>query len=409
MSKPEKPDRQQKALWRYGIIAPLLHHGDDDPALSKMLEQLASKTFIRPDGSTGRLSAETLRKWLYRYRKGGFAAMADQTRRDKGRQLVAPSLVEAITKQREEHPDWTLAKILEHLLADGIWNGLRPSRATLYRIATARQLHRDAKENALAGTGRAFAFNAFGQLWMADFMHGPQLRDGRRTKKAILHAIIDDASRYVISARFYFHETVEVLLIEMMIALRRFGICQRFYTDNGPSYASAHLKQVCARLGTHLVHTPPYRPQGRGKVERFFRTVREQFLSEQHASTIDQLNADLADYLAEYHQRVHRGIGTSPLQKRLGMENVCRPLPEVADLRSLFCIQRRCRVYNDATIRLNGRIFEVPGCLPGTKADISYLPWDNAWVYYGSDMRPARLLNKAANANRFNHPKGGKS
>ena len=64
-------------------------------------------------------------------------------------------------------------------------------------------------------------------------------------------------------------------------------------------------------------------------------------------------------------------------------------------------------IYNDATIRLNARIFEVPGCVPGTRVNVFYLPWDNAWVYYGSDMRQARLLNKTANANRFNHPKGG--
>ena len=401
-----KQDLPAKALWRYGIIAPLLHHSDDDPCLSQMLQQLASKTFIRPDGAAIRLSAETLRKWLYRYRKGGFTDLADQPRRDKGHQQVDPVLVAAMVRLRKDNPNWTMAKILERLLADGVWNGIRPSRATLYRLAVARQLHRGLANGTSDGC-RPFAFNAFGQLWMADFMHGPRLRDGRRFKKAILHAIIDDASRYVISARFYWHETVEVLLTEMMIAVRRFGICQRFYTDNGASYASAHLKQVCARLGIHLVHTPPYRPQGRGKVERFFRTVREQFLSDQHAVTLDRLNSDLNDYLAEYHRRPHRGIGISPLQKRMRIENTCRPLPEVADIRSLFCIQRTCRVYNDATIRLNARIFEVPGCVPGTRVNVFYLPWDNAWVYYGDDMRQARLLNKTANANRFNHPKGG--
>ena len=91
------------------------------------------------------------------------------------------------------------------------------------------------------------------------------------------------------------------------------------------------------------------------------------------------------------------------------VDNVCRPLPEVTDLRNLFCLQQQRRVYNDATIRLNGRIFEVPGCMPGTKADIFYLPWDYTRVHYGNDMRPARLLDKSANANRFNHSKGGKS
>jgi len=169
------------------------------------------------------------------------------------------------------------------------------------------------------------------------------------------------------------------------------------------------LKIVCARLGMHLVHTPPYRPQGRGKVERLFRTIRDQFLSEQHTADIDRLNRDLKEYLTEYHQRIHSSLGISPLQKRLSTENACRKLPEVADIRHLFCMQKKCRVYNDTTIRLNRHIFEVPEAVPGTLVAVFYLPWDLSWTYYGDQMFPARLLNKTLNANRFQHPKGGPS
>ena len=395
-----------KSLWRYGIISPLLHRSDDDPAMCDMLDTMARKTFIRPDGGPIALSAETLRKWLYRYRNDGIKGLETQQRQDKGHQQVPQSVADALAKLREEHPNYTLARVLEQMLKEGLWNGIKPSRATLYRFATANKLHRNPSK---APTTRSFAFTGFGQLWVADFMHGPKLRCGKHFKKAILHAIIDDATRYVVSARFYFKETVEVLLTEMMIATRRYGICQRLYTDNGPCYASAHLKIVCARLGIHLVHTPPYRPQGRGKVERLFRTVRDQFLSEQHAAGIDRLNTDLQQYIGDYHQRIHSSLGVSPLQQRLGTVNACRKLPEVTDIRSLFCMHRKCRVYNDTTIRLNKRIFEVPQALPGTTIDVFYLPWDPAWVFYGNDMHPARPLNKTANAKRFQHPKGGLS
>jgi hypothetical protein len=211
----------------------------------------------------------------------------------------------------------------------------------------------------------------------------------------------------VVRAGFYWQETVEVLLTELMIATKRHGICQRFYTDNGPSYASNHLKQVTARLGIHLVHTPPYRPQGRGKVERFFRTVRDQFLGDLQADTIVRLNANLTEYLAEYHQRIHRGIGASPTQKRFASDNVCRQLPEVTDLQKMFFLKRKCRVYKDATIRIAGHRFEVPGCAPGY-VDAWYMPWDKTRVFFDDDLKPARLLDTAANANRFTHPKGGK-
>jgi len=397
-----------KALWRFGIISPLLHRSDNDPSLMRMIDALATKTFLRPDGANMRLSAETLRKWLYRYRSGGLAALENQVRADKGCQQVSKSLADALGGLRKDHPNWTLAKIFDKLLQNGLWNGIKPSRATLYRFTAANKLHRNPAK-ARTTARRSFAFSNFGQLWVADFMHGPKLRCGRNFKKAILHVIIDDATRYVVSARFYFKETVEVLITEMMIAIRRYGICQRFYTDNGPCYASVHLKIVCARLGMHLIHTPPYRPQGRGKVERLFRTIRDQFLSEQHAAGVDQLNRDLQEYLREYHQRRHSSLNISPLQKRLSGDNACRKLPEVADIRNLFCMQKKCRVYNDTTIRLNKRIFEVPEAVPGTTVDVFYLPWDLSWVYYGNQMFPARLLNKTLNANRFQHPKGGTS
>lgn len=395
------------ALWRFSIISPLLHRSDDDPALSGMLATLARKTFIRPDGSSSQLSDETIRKWLYRYRSGGLTALGNQVRKDKGIHQIPKTLADAMARLRKEHPKLTLAKVLEKLLVEGVWNGIKPSRATLYRFATANKLQKN-QVNPGKTVSRSFAFTNFGQLWLADFMHGPRLRHGKGFKKAILHAIIDDASRYVVSARFYFKETVEVLISEMMVAIRRYGICQRFYTDNGPSYASSHLKIVCARLGIHLVHTPPYRPQGRGKVERFFRTVRDQFLGDLTADRIDVLNGNLNQYLTEYHQRIHSGLDVSPLQKRLSGENACRKLPEVTDIQNLFCMQRKCRVYNDTTIRLNSRIFEVPEAVPGSRVDVFYLPWDPSWIFYGNQMRPARPLDKFRNAKRFQHPKGGK-
>jgi len=103
---------------------------------------------------------------------------------------------------------------------------------------------------------------------MADFLHGPKLIAGKKKKKTYLHVILDDSSRFIVHGGFYLTESVEPLINDLMGAVRRFGIPQHFYTDNGAAYSSRHLKIICARNGIDLVHTPPYRPQGRGKVER---------------------------------------------------------------------------------------------------------------------------------------------
>ncbi len=306
-------------------------------------------------------------------------------------------------KIREEHPRWTLALVFKRLIVQGVWNGRTPGRSTLCRFAKAHNLTRDPHLKP-APSCRSFAFDRFGQLWMADFLHGPKIKQGRYKRKTYLHVILDDASRYVAGGGFYLSEKVESLICDLMAAVKRHGIPQRFYTDNGPCYASRHLKIVCARLGTQLVHTPPYLPQGRGKVERFFRTVREQFLAADTSRTLEQLNSAFRQWLTTYHQTLHSSLGCPPLQKRLEEESACRSLPEVANTDSLFMMERRCRTYKDGTIRLFKKVYELIDPMPGKRVTVYYMPWDLSCVYYGPHLKPAYRLNLSANAHRFDHP-----
>jgi hypothetical protein len=242
-------------------------------------------------------------------------------------------------------------------------------------------------------------------MWIADFLHGPKLRQGRHRRKTYLHVIMDDCSRYVVWASFSLAETVQTLLTDLLGAVRRFGIPQRFYTDNGPCYASRYLKIVSARLGMQLIHTPPYRPQGRGKVERFFRTVRDQFLNQSVPQSLETLNLAFHSWLAHtYHTRRHASLNCSPTQKRLAVRDACRALPEVVEIEPLFRMERRCRVYSDGTIRLQKRNFEVPHARPGSRVTVYFMPWDLSRVYYDDDFKPARPVQPYANAQRFQHP-----
>jgi hypothetical protein len=127
-------------------------------------------------------------------------------------------------------------------------------------------------------------------------------------------------------------------------------------------------------------------------------------LAKQHFHSFDEINRAFDQFLQDYHNRVHSTLGCSPMQKRLSVDSVCRQVPEVADIQALFRTQRRCRVYNDGTIRLNKKAFEVPGCLPGSRVTIHFMPWDLTHVYYGDQMRLAKPVNLTANAHRFDHP-----
>lgn len=393
-------DTTDLAVWRYGIISRLLHRNEEDGTLEQDLLQLAARPFRKPDGRSVSFSHETLRKWLYRYRLGGLPALGDLPKQNRGTHSSVPEqLADRLAELRREHPRWTLARMLDQLIDEESWNMANPSRATLYRFAGTMGLHRD--PHLVNHTpARPFAYQDFGQLWMADFLHGPKIRVKGKRRKTYLHAIIDDASRYVVRAGFYLAEDTEVLMKELMIAVRQHGIPMRFYTDNGACYASRHLKFVCAGLGIHLIHTPPGKPRGRGKVERYFRTVRDGFLEgdKPPAHTLDGLNEAFKKWLSLYHKRIHSSLSVTPLQKRLSSPSCCRTLPEAVDIEPLFRMKRRCRVYLNNTIRFKKRSYEVLDALPGERLDVWFMPWELDLVWYGPDIKPAKPVDLHHNA-----------
>ena len=390
------------ALWRYGIISPLLHKDANDIPVGELLDQASWRQYVHPNGSHVSLSAETLRKWRYRYLISGLPGLIGKVRSDKGKYQIPDNISSSMYAMREEHPRWTIAKIIIELTENGKWNGRSPSRSAIYRFANANNLQRDPHINPKKNV-RPFAYDHFGQLWMADFLHGPKLFNGKKKHKTYLHIILDDSSRFIVHGGFYLTESVEPLIYDLMGAVRRFGMPQRFYVDNGAAYISRHLKILCARNGIDLVHSPPFQPQGRGKSERLFRTVRDQFLCDKF-KTVKQMNDAFKIWVSKYHETIHSSLACSPLQKRLQTKNVCRVLSPSTDIEALFRMERRCRVYNDGTIRFKKTKYEVPDCLPGSRVTIYYMPWDRTCIYYGSEMKKARIVDLSANARRFENP-----
>jgi len=222
-------------------------------------------------------------------------------------------------------------------------------------------------------------------------------------KKTYLLAILDDATRCIVFSAFGWSEGTASLIDGLSMAVRRFGIPERFYTDNGSAFRSRHLALVAAKLGMHLPHTPAYRPQGRGKVERFFRTVRDQCLTGLAPTSLEKLQAVFQEWLDTYHHRIHDGIGCSPFSKRLAGPKATRMLPEVAQLDLFFGMQERRKIHKNGTLHLNGKVFDVKGALPGSIVDVHYLPWDLSLIHVGPEKIPAKPVDLFQNAKRHEH------
>ena len=372
--------RREVALFRHSLIADLALLPSGTPGIGEQLRAKAERRYTIPGTLRTRVAAETLRDWLHHYRNGGFEALYPKTRADRGRpRRLPPDAAELVLAIKTEHPSWSVRRVIEHANAGGqLPAGVRLARSTVHRLLRAEGLmHKP--DPATGADRRRFSFRFAGQLWMSDVMHGPAVADGRRRRKSYLIAFLDDATRLCPFAAFAPAENTAAFLPVFKQALIRRGLPQRLYVDNGANYRSQHLALVCAKLGIVLIHARPYQPQGKGKIERFFRTVRAQLLDSltpSDSASLDALNRRLWAYLeGEYHHAPHRGLlGNTPLdQWALSAEEV-RYVDASTDLDDLFLFEAKRRVMNDRTVSLQGRVYEIDPLLVGRTVTLRYDP-----------------------------------
>lgn len=369
MSQPER------ALWRFSLIAPLLHRAPG-VSLSEMARQLSAEVKHGPDGEPVLVSAETLVRWMRRYREGGLEALENQSRSDRGRSRAIDEATAArLFELAAEQPAWTVKAIhrqLERELARPV--PLKP----VYRLLKGRKRTsvKEAFRRRPPGTPQV--------LWLADTMHGPEVYGPRRKKrKSYLVAVLDDASRAVMAASFMLADNVQTLMPVLREALLARGLPHRLLVDNGPNYRSRALRTACARLGIHLVHAAPYRATSKARLERFFLTVRLQMLPRLPAApTLQQVQTEWARFVAGYHEAPHSSLTQIVGRPTTPLTYYLRFLPsdvrylETLNLNDLFDVEATRRVNADATIRLASRFWEVRAELVGTRVLVRYNPDD---------------------------------
>src|SRR5438094_10057680 len=328
------------ALFRYGLIATLVLEKLPRGELTRRALELSRLDYEIPYSNRTTVSVDTLLAWAQRYRVDGFEALAPRPRRDRGQsRVITPQLAQLIERLKRENPHRAGTTLLRELALVSE-DGTAPlSESSLYRFLKKQGL---TKRQLLAKTGyKKFEAEYANQIWQSDLMYGPYVeREGGGKRQCFLCAILDDASRLIPHAQFYADQGLESLLDCLRQAIAARGMPIRLYVDNGKIYRSRQLERVAASIGILIVHTPPYQPEGRGKIERFFRTVREQFLAsiDRHVvRTLADVNPRFQVWLdSVYHRQKHGALETTPLQRwQRHIEHV-RQLPPSTDLRRLF-------------------------------------------------------------------------
>lgn len=403
------------AIFRMSVIGPLtcrdLGHGQ----LAVELRELSAQRF-RPPGaaSTRTFSVPTLERWYYASRQGGLDALRPAPRSDRGyAQELTLEQRDLLLDIRRENPNASVRLILTTLVADGRLDQEAISEPTVRRLYAAHGLERRAAcPEGGAKTRLRWQAERPGALWHGDVCHlAPITMKGTSTMVRV-HGMLDDASRYLVALEAHATEK-EVDMLGMLVdAIRRHGKPDALYLDNGATYRGDVLKTFCARLGITLIHAKPYDPQARGKMERFWRTLREScanYLGK--VATMADLNTRLAAFAERYHQTLHGGLmGKSPATVYATKQTGDGSVDDKA-LGDALTVRNRRKVSRDNIISVDGVAWELDqGFLAGqivTVAQCLLVSGQAPWVEHEGKRLLLHPLDPVNNARRKRPPRGG--
>lgn len=401
------------AVFRHGVIGALTQARMDRGQLTESLALLSEKCFRPPKSeTTKRFSASTLERWYYAYVHKGLEGLKPGQRSDKGRaQELTPQQRQLLCDIRREYPSASASLILRTLIADGRLDKNAVSATTVRRLFVDEGLDKLSMRTGSGGKIRLrWQAERPGALWHGDVCHGPNLRINGKSYPLRIHGMLDDASRYVVALEAH-HQEREVDMLGLLVrALRRHGPPDALYLDNGATYRGETLATGCARIGTSLLHAQPYDAQARGKMERFWRTLREgclDFLGS--VTSLHDVNVRLWAFLdTHYHQEPHAGLyGKSP-------KAVFDATPPPTDnfdetkLRTALTTRARRRVRRDSTVSIAGKDYEIDGAhlagrivsLCRCLVDLSEKPW----IEFEGRRLEVHLVDPLKNARRRRSP-----
>ncbi|MHA2087633.1 MAG: DDE-type integrase/transposase/recombinase [Promethearchaeota archaeon] len=410
MSQQEqKSNKEQIALFKYGIIAPVIH--DTFRKQASYFKEMSKRIFDVPGLGRKQYKWRTFKSWLRNYRLHGFESLKPKTRTDKGGSRVLDEfLKKTIIEKIEQFPYVNNASLIYRMLInDGhILNGIPCEETVRTFIKNNHLLNQDPNPV----PRKKYEKPHINELWICDFLHGPKCLIERKRQRIFLCAIIDDHSRIITGSIWALFENTKTLELVLKDAILTFGLPKRFYCDNGSVFISSHLQLVCARIGIALVHSKPYDSPSRGKIERFFRTVRDTFLnllSLNHNYSLEDLNNMFQQWLDQhYHRRMHHGIGQLPMDRYMNdlkKTNIKRMNQNEIDT---FFYQTHTRlVRNDSTISFDSTFYEVPHKYIGSKIEIRH-PTGNQneiWIY--ENNKPVCQIKPVDPGFNSNFPQSG--
>jgi transposase InsO family protein len=372
-------DKEQEkwAIFWCDLLSPLIFGQIDAQATNRFLKTLAQTPVCLPDGRIKKPSLATLRRKLNRYRQAGFDGLHRQQRCDraKPRAVGAEVIAKAIELKKEQpyRSPGAINRFLQQMYATSV------PRATLYRHLKAAGATRIKLGVCQEKVRKHWSRDHTHDLWVGDFEEGPYVIEKNDVVPTCLSAFIDCHSRYVVEARYYFRQNLDVLIDSLIRAWSIHGACLELYLDNAKVYHANGLKAACYRLNTRLLHRPPRDPAPGGLIERFFQTAQHQFEAEVRTGellTLDQLNRALSAWLSVgYHKDVHSEIGQSPEQRYQQGLTIIRQVDMSRVIESFMQAIPRTVNRTFCDVQLSKRFYRVDPTLRGDRVQVRFDPF----------------------------------
>ena len=399
----EQERKQAIALMRYSAVSPLITGIQDDyPSLNAFFRDVSAKGIKAPDGKIRHYSPATLQKWYLAYRKGGFDALVPTGRSDRGvSRKIDDALAEEIRYLKHTYPRLSAAEIYRQLKDRGSIGSSDLSESTLLRFIRQMMLEEKLSQHQ---DMRRYERPHINEVWCGDSSSGPWLTLGDGKKhRVFLIALIDDASRFITGIDLFFNDTFVNLMKVMKSAVAKYGRPKVLNFDNGKSYKNKQMELLAARIGTTLSYCQPYTPTGKAKIERWFRTMKDQWmagLDMQDFHSLDELRGNLHSYVQQYNQTPHSSLhGMSPQDRFFSEPEQIRRL-SANEIDKDFLLEIERRVSADSVIVIDQIEYEVDYRFAKQRIRLRYSPdmKDIFVVESNGSLTPIRILNKTENA-----------
>lgn len=398
----KEKNKEAIALFKYSVIAPLINNVYDYKSKEEFFREVANKVYKLPNGKQTMLHAGTVKSWYIRYCKQGISALSPKMRSDNGISRSVPiDCMEKIVALKEQYPHITGKAIYKKLIENGDVKAKEVSLSSLYRFLNTNHLHEHNQTER-----KAFEMEFANDCWQGDTSHGPIITIAGKKVQTYLIQLIDDASRLIVGYQFFLKDNALNFQLVLKQAIKTYGIPKRIFVDNGTPYKNNQLKMICASMGVALIHAKAYSPQSKAKIERSFRTVKDNFINCKDwtkYNSLEALNEEYREYIVkEYNSKYHTGIEDIPRNRFQKDYEKIKFAISNEEVDKQFMHMEEKVVAQDATIRLGGKNFEVPQKYIKQRILIKYIPDDltSAFIYDAKTKELEKIypVDKIANS-----------